>query len=78
MSVNSLYTVMMGIKDVGKRLERELIQKQLYFDFVVLNVSVMVWQCLSIYGVGHLVVIDESVNQFTFLGGVIEDMFGDR
>ena len=57
-SVSSFQSVKMDMKNVKERFERAwIIQKQ--WDFVLWQrIAVMVWQCISIHGVGNLVVTE--------------------
>ena len=49
------------------------------------NMSIIVWGCISIHGVGQLVIVEGNINQFTYIDVLeenlrpsIEAMFGDQ
>ena len=52
-------TAVMGVKDLGEKLVREIIQKQGYFGFVSTS---PLWSV-----VGNLVVIDQNHNQQSYI-----------
>ncbi len=31
------------------------------------TISVMVWECISVYGTGHMVVVDGNLNGFVYI-----------